>query len=366
LHTGYPRIGCKSTHRNRRQAGFTLIELLVVIAVIGVLTAILLPAVQSAREAARRTQCVTRMRDLGIALNSFYASHGHFPVGAEAKASTTFPNNPHVFYRWSTLAHLTPYLEQSEAHNLINFNLPMYRMAQGQGIGLTPEVATAVSTRLANFLCPSDLDAPSLSDDGTTRYGPTNYVVCTGSGINGGTPFETNGVFYINSRIRIADIFDGTSHTVFISESTLGQGREKLQGSSNVRPQTDYASPLLFGDSSLTENGCRSAFIWNNTNRRGFFWASGEYRCTLYNHYLLPNDPKIDCIGSRSNTSEDVKTMFAAFGWRAARSRHPGGVHVVMGDGSAGFVGNGIDASVWKAASTRAGGETESLSGDLP
>lgn len=358
----FGEIGEGQSHRIRRRPssareGFTLIELLVVVAVIGVLVAILLPAVQSAREAARRMQCSSNLRDLGIAMNNFYSSNGHFPAGSEAKPAPQFPNNPHTFYRWSALARLTPFLEQQEAHDLLDFDLPMYRMAQGQGLGLTPQITTSVATRLANFLCPSDIDAPALSDDGSTRYGLTNYAVCTGSGMGGGTPFETDGVYFVNSRIRFADIVDGSSHTVVASESTLGQGKERLQVAQQVQPQTDYASPLLFGNATLTETSCRAAFIWNNTNRRGFFWASGEYRCALYNHHRMPNDRIIDCIGSRSNTGEDVKTMFASFGWRAARSRHPGGVHALMGDGSVHFVGNGIDPLVWRAAATRAGGE---------
>ncbi|MFO0949185.1 MAG: hypothetical protein U1D30_25290 [Planctomycetota bacterium] len=78
-----------------------------------------------------------------------------------------------------------------------------------------------------------------------------------------------------------------------------------------VNPQTDYATPLLVGTTAtLTEARCRSPQGWNISNRRGFFWASGEYRCSLYNHYLSPNDSKIDCIGSRAFPSEDIKTRF--------------------------------------------------------
>src|SRR6187455_2369779 len=94
-------------------AGFTLVELLVVIAIIGVLVALLLPAVQMARESARRSQCLNNLRQLGLAVHNFESSHKLLPVGSESKPVPNAPTFPHNFYRWSVLAHLTPYLEQS-------------------------------------------------------------------------------------------------------------------------------------------------------------------------------------------------------------------------------------------------------------
>jgi prepilin-type N-terminal cleavage/methylation domain-containing protein/prepilin-type processing-associated H-X9-DG protein len=344
-----------------RRAGFTLVELLVVLAIVGLLVALLLPALQIVRESARRMTCAAKLRDLGVAMNAFYASHGHFPSGSESKPDPRQPNTPHNFFRWSALAHLTPYLEEKAAHDLINFETPMYR-----NNALNPEVVTAVAYRLSSFLCPSDLPTLLVSDTGGISYGPTNYVVSAGSGVGGGTPFNTDGVFFVNSQITTRDIYDGTGNTIIASESTLGSGKEVMTLSDRARvdAQTDYATPLLFGSSAiLTEARCAAPQGWNITNRRGFFWASGEYRCSLYNHYRKPNDLLIDCIGSRASTAEPVETRFSAFGWRAARSRHPGGVNALFADGSVQFIDEKIDLSLWRASGTREGRETERLNG---
>jgi prepilin-type N-terminal cleavage/methylation domain-containing protein/prepilin-type processing-associated H-X9-DG protein len=338
---------------------FTLVEVLVVIAIIGLLAALLLPAMAAVQEASRRMTCSSKLRDLGIAMQAFHSTHHFFPAGAESKPDPNQASTPHNFYRWSALAHLTPYLEEKGAHDLINFDTPMYR-----NNNLNPEVTTAIAMRLSSFLCPSDLPTPLVSDAGGTSYGPTNYVVNAGSGIGGGTPFNTDGIFYVNSQTRSADIFDGTANTVLASESTIGTGKESmtLADRSKVNSQTDYATPLLFGTTAiLTDNRCRNPQGWNITNRRGFFWASGEYRCTLYNHYLKPNDPLIDCIGSRASVAEAVETRFSAYGWRAARSRHPGGINALFADGSVHFVDESIDTNIWRSASTRAGQETERI-----
>lgn len=351
-----PRLDSKSgllrsdLRYRRYDAGFTLVELLVVMAIIAVLVAILLPVLQAGREASQLTQCKTRLRNVGVALLSYQTTNRRFPPGADSKADPIQASTPHNFFRWSALAHLTPYLEEQSAHDLIDFDAPMYRDNK-----LNPAVVTAVATRLESYLCPSDRQTLSISDNGAIRYGPTNYVICSGSGINGGTPYDTDGVFYVNSATSIDDIRDGTGYTILASESTLGTGKESMGVADriSVNAQTDYATPLLFGTSAiLTEDRCRSPQGWNISNRRGFFWASGEYRCAMYNHHRMPNDPMIDCIGSRAMPSEDIRTRFSAFGWRAARSQHSGGVNILLADGSVHFIDQSIDPYVWRAAST--------------
>lgn len=338
---------------------FTLVELLAVVAVIGLLVAILLPAINSVREAARRAECSSNLKQVGTALIAFQASHGSFPFGLESKPDPLKSTTPHHFFRWSALAHITPYLEQEIVHELINFEEPMYRDNK-----LNPSIATAVATQVSAFLCPSDRRPSAVSDNGSVQYGFTNYVVCAGSGADGGTPFETDGVFYVNSRTRYRDMPDGSGHTVLASESTIGTGRESMGIGDRdlVNYQGDYATPLLIGNTAvLTEARCAAPQGWNITNRRGFLWASGEYRCALYNHYRRPNDLMIDCIGSRAWPAEDVETRFSTYGWRAARSRHAGGVNVLMADASVHFVDDTVDLNVWRAVSTREEGETARL-----
>jgi len=106
----------------------------------------------------------------------------------------------------------------------------------------------------------------------------------------------------------------------------------------------------------LTETACQNARIWNFTNLRGFSWANGEYRCTLYNHYRGPNAEQLDCVSAL--VIGDVAVRYAAYGWRTARSRHPGGVNLLMADGAVSFCEDAIDLSAWQALSTRAGGES--------
>lgn len=175
---------CRMT-RTRSRTGFTLVELLVVIAIIGLLIAITLPAVQAAREASRRASCVNNLRQLGIALIHYDESRGHLPTGADSKKYPAFPNHPYNFYRWSTFAHLAPYIEQANTVQLLDLSLPLYGPV---GFKVMPRNEPGVALIIGMLLCPSDRGIP-VADN----FGPTNYAVCTGSGAGGGSPFETDG-----------------------------------------------------------------------------------------------------------------------------------------------------------------------------
>lgn len=326
---------------------FTLVELLVVIAIIGLLVALLLPAVQAAREAARRSSCTNNLRQLGLAIHNFEGVYQKLPVGSESKPFPAAPTFPHNFYRWSVLAHLTPYLEQSNAYNALDLNVPLYTPPT---FGIAPQNQGAVALVVPLFLCPSDQRQPVA-----TGFGPTNYAGCAGSGIGGGTPFDADGTFYVQSKTRWADLMDGTSNTAIMSESLLGTGPEATTDPVHVQqtPQTVYR---YHQGAPLTDSACASAAVWNMSNRRGFAWVNGEYRCTLYNHYYAPNDKTPDCLGV--SLTADPATQYTGYGWRTARSRHPGGVMLLLGDGSTRFVSQTIDMAIWRALSTRQGGET--------
>jgi len=328
----------------RFKRGFTLVELLVVIAIIGVLVALLLPAIQAAREAARRNSCLNNLHQLGISLENYRSARKAFPVGAESREHPAAPNSPHTFYRWSALAHLTPYLEASAAYKALNLKVPLY----GANLQVTPENAAAVNLLLPEFLCPSDRQTPVAA-----AFGPTNYAACGGSGRDGGTPFNADGLFFVNSQVRAGQVTDGASKTVAFSESTLGDSAENLIDAERAKPDSDYAFVFT---APLTEASCESSVRWNVTNLRGFSWASGEYRCGLYNHYLAPNAPQFDCIANR--LTGDNSQRYAVYGWRAARSRHPAGVHAAFADASARFYADDVNLNVWRAISTRAGNET--------
>ncbi len=191
---------------------FTLIELLVVIAIIGVLIALLLPAVQKARESANRSKCQNNLHQIGIALHSYHGDHGSFPSGYLWKR--TMPDVPtQTNPGWSWAALLLPYLEQDNLHGQINFRS-----------SVSDPTNEAVRTSvLPSFVCPTDQQTGLFqiqTTSGLSYSAATNsYAACFGGLVEiGNTPGCGDGVFYRNSRVRIADILDGTSNTFAVGE----------------------------------------------------------------------------------------------------------------------------------------------------
>jgi prepilin-type N-terminal cleavage/methylation domain-containing protein/prepilin-type processing-associated H-X9-DG protein len=332
--------------------GFTLIELLVVIAIIAILIGLLLPAVQKVREAAARMKCQNNLKQLGLALHNYEGANGKFPAlyPGTAPGSTTF----NYKYTWSVLAQLNPYLEQTNIYNSMDLTQPMYDASNN----ITAQNQFAVVQVVSLFLCPSDRGLPVSSAYGVTNMGPTNYVACHGSGTSGGgygSPVSADGIFPAVTGIRVTDITDGTSNTAAMSESILGDGAEATPtqpGDQTVAYKyTGYSGTL---PSAGTCSGAPQ--LWNGYNRRGFMWASGEARCVSYNHFYPPNSPNYDCIAN------DPTMTYISVGYRTARSRHTGGVNVLLGDGSVRFVRDSVDLTAWRSASTRSTGE---VPGDL-
>ncbi|HUY88548.1 MAG TPA: DUF1559 domain-containing protein [Pirellulales bacterium] len=195
------------------RAAFTLVELLVVIAIIGVLLALLLPAVQAAREAARRSQCTNNLKQMGVACQNYHDVFRHFPAGY--LATVAYNNADHdTTPGWSWAALLLPYVEQQNLHARINFSLPVEN----------PVNAAAVQTMLPIFLCPSDQtpDAAFAVPDATGKpvvlAAPSSYACCTGPDVSAADGPTGLGVMFRNSGIRMGDIIDGTSTTIVIGE----------------------------------------------------------------------------------------------------------------------------------------------------
>ena len=202
-----------------RRCAFSLVELLVVIAIIAVLVAFLLPAIQAARESSRRNDCLSRLRQLGLAMQHYESALGHLPAGSLSQPDPNDPLTPHTFYRWSAFAQVLPHFENAALYQQLDLTLPMYR----RDFSVPAENELALQQIVPEMLCPSD-----RNERVTPRFGPTNYAAASGSGINGGTPLSTDGVFYINSRIALHEMTDGASHTVFLSETTLGDAVDQL------------------------------------------------------------------------------------------------------------------------------------------
>ena len=342
----------------RRSVGFTLVELLVVIAIIGVLIALLLPAIQSARESSRRAQCLNNLKQLGVALANHESELKQLPAGMISKTYPEDLNHPKNFYRWSALAQLLPYIEQKSLSDLLDLSVPLYM--PGPGYPFAEQNKLGIAQVIPSFLCPSDESAPVKEG-----MGPTNYAVCSGSGAGGGTPFDADGIFYANSATKFSDIVDGASHTIAMSESMLGFDTPRDNGAyHSFSPERSYKFVLsFFGAPELTDFKCNGSQSYNATGAtgndpRGFAWCSGEYRSAMYNHYYQPNAQEYDCVTSVTmDPSPDKSVLYSAFGWRAARSMHPGGVNAARMDGSVGFYNDDINPAVWRAMATRNGEE---------
>ncbi|HEY8503586.1 MAG TPA: DUF1559 domain-containing protein, partial [Gemmataceae bacterium] len=317
-----------------------------------------LPAVQKVRSAAARMSCQNNLKQISLALHNYESAAGRFPPAMQPRLDPNYPTTPAYFFSWGVLAHLTSYLEQTNVYNTMDLKLPLY-LHNGTDYYVPPPNDFAVQTVVKTFLCPADKGEPVSAGYGLPQFGPTNYAACTGSGLNGGSPYAADGIFYANSKVRITDVIDGSSNTVAFSESLLGEGEENSPTMpAGATEQTAYA--FLYSG-SLSDAGCQTPSAWNVSNRRGFQWVSGEYRCSSYNHYYPPNSPLPDCFSYIP--SGPPERLFTAIGWRAARSRHTGGVNVAMGDGSVRYVAETIPTDTWRALSTRAGGEV--INGDF-
>jgi prepilin-type N-terminal cleavage/methylation domain-containing protein/prepilin-type processing-associated H-X9-DG protein len=338
----------------RNRSAFTLIELLVVIAIIAVLIGLLLPAVQKVREAANRMSCQNNLKQLGLALHNYESSLGYLPPAFRGEPKPPFQALPAYFFSWSTLAELNPYLEQTNIYNAMDLNQPIY-LPPAFNISTANQFAVSQVVKL--FLCPSDKSKSLGGGYGLSQIGPTNYAVCNGTGTtNGaapfGSPWNADGMFRAHDVTRFADVLDGLSNTAAMSESTLGDGPEGASGPIPGKPDEVYA--YVSPGTPLSDSSCAGASQWNVDRRRGFMWATGEIRCASYNHYYTPNPALYDCV---TNDVSPGPGQYTAVGFRAARSRHPGGVNVLLGDGSVRFVSNTVPLNTWRALATRAGGE---------
>lgn len=332
----------------KQRHAFTLIELLVSIGIIAVLLGLLLPAVQSVRAAARRTQCQNNLHQFGLAIHSYHESYNAFPPSVTAGT----PSFTNTYYNgfFSLHCRLLPYMDHSVLYNSINFEvgtwpIDSYQMAPN-GLMLASNAinASAYTTHINRFLCPSD-NGPLIN------YG-SNYRGCAGVGPSFAewveTPDSGNGIFSESAKINASQVVDGLSHTVAISERVTGSGN-----STHIDPVRDaFNRKGIANTADQILAACRlSARPWNSSggfSSHGQYWFWTGRERTLYIHAQTPNGSVPDCIYGRMVPAIDMST---------AKSFHAGGVNVLMGDGSQRFVSQSLNRAIWRGLGTRNGGE---------
>ncbi|MBX6313146.1 MAG: DUF1559 domain-containing protein [Isosphaeraceae bacterium] len=325
--------------------GFTLIELLVVIAIVSVLIALLLPAVQAAREAARRIKCVNNLKQIGLGLANYESATGALPpevVLAGSGRTVTW------WGAWSIHGRVLPFLEQGAMFNAINFNLT-YGAAEN---------STVAGASLAVFICPSEI-RPQPRPRAVGQTGVTNYGFCMGDwfvwGGFGGP--ENRTAFGPNRSRRIADFIDGTSNTMLAAEVKAYQSQitncpsSRLNDPNNIPPPN--ASPLAV----VPEYAGSSCSISTGGHTE---WPEGAVHQSGFTTAWPPN---FKALGG-PNGNQDLNYVsvpeskggptFAAVN---SRSYHPGGVNVLLGDGSVKFIKDSIPGPIWRGLGSVNGGE---------
>lgn len=322
-----------SLHRTpRERRGITLIELIATLTIIGVVVALLLPAAQKAREAARRVRCAGNLRQLGLALQAYATSHDRFPP---LVTFALLGEDPIRISLLSVQSRLLPYIENENIFNSINASVPSHGLPH-----LDSENATAARSAIETFLCPSD---PYSRLAG---YGRTSYRVNAGQCKFCPTELEDRGAFSYRGRSGLQNFRDGLSNTLAISEKAVGSPSTPSPFRDWVQPNfsTAFLTPDAWVEkcSRLTTAQFASAMLDS-----GHTWLLGHTNFTGFYMLLPPNASIPDC-GSFHGANAGLYT---------ARSYHPDGVNAAMADGSVRWFSSQTDRSVWRALGTRSGGD---------
>ncbi|MGC8642606.1 MAG: DUF1559 domain-containing protein [Isosphaeraceae bacterium] len=329
----------------RSTAAFTVIELLVVLGIISVAAALLLPAIQSSREAARRMMCQNNLHQIGLALHGYNSEHNCFPptvTNARLRDGSMYGG----FY--SIHSRLLCYLEGRPLYDAINFATGTWPSdtyfvpASAGQLALNTANGTVLNTGVSVFLCPSDggpFGGTGCNYRGNAGDGPSFLTQAE-------TPDSGNGLFPEIGFVTMARVPDGLSHTAAFSERVRGSGSASPSPERDVLRRWGVANTA---DEILTE--CRIAARPGNNEAfaysgRWWFWTGRER--TLYVHAQTPNGTVPDCTYGGMIPMIDMVT---------ARSRHPGGVNVLFGDGSIRFILGTVSREVWRGFGTRNGGE---------
>ena len=322
-----------TARRSRGRPGFTLVELLVVIAIIGILIALLLPAVQAAREAARRTQCTNKLKQIALGLHNYHDTHRRFPPGSIVSSSACpLPSSARRGAPWTVL--LLPFLEDGPRYDEFDFNRT-FAANGGEGSDFNRPMQERPN---AKFQCPSDpnasSDEPNSNYRGVQGGGAEAEASCVTGSASYGRLFYDNGILFLNSQQRIADVLDGTSNTFMVGESrwwfAVGQNP----------PWNTY-------------------FTWASSTRN----AGGSSHVEVVAAAVDPiNNPLVDYDpGQGPYSSHPAWALPVATHTRCFGSWHPGGCHFGLADGSIRFVSETIELNVYRIAAQRDSGQPVQL-----
>jgi len=331
--------------RPERQ-GFTLVELLVVIAIIGILIALLLPAVQAAREAARRSQCTNNLKQFALALHNYHDTYKTFPrynqLPAQSGASSAYAYSVHM--------KILPYIEQGAIYEEIK------SISRDFYYNVNPTVDNLVGTmRLSAYVCPSDEPFPNPS-----RPGNCNYPVCAGPNLGWDIALtRQNGVFRWRTATPIAAIYDGTSNTIMLAEHLTGDNDNGV-----YRAETDTVRGLAWSGNQSTYQGAIPASEVNaagaacdaspdnHSSVSALRWTRGTFTYNVFNTLATPNWQFPGCMTSTSTGNHGSST-----GIYPARSRHPGGVNHALADASVRFISETVEMELYQSLGSRNGKE---------
>lgn len=336
-----------------RRAGFTLVELLVVIAIIGILIGLLLPAVQAARAAARRTQCLNNLKQFGLAIQNYQLVRGTYPPSICLTRGTTTATGGN----WSAQARILPFLEQGAIYETIDFTVPYE-----DPTAVLPDGTPVRTVRIAAYQCPSEIhDRPRLKNGEVVHY-PLNYAVNMGVWFVWDPVYGRGGkgAFHPNSELRPASFIDGLSNTICASEVKAYTPYLRNAGTAD---DTIPASPAVVG--AMGGQAKLGQDLMKNTGHTE--WCDGRSHQTGFTAVFTPNTivpGQNEAAGydiDWTNQQEGKHLTNKTYAVVTSRSYHDGIVNVVMMDGSAHPISDNIELSVWRALATRAGGE----SGDI-